>query len=72
MSAKRRPHQKPTKMKREKTITQIRKKEKTPEKQLSDLEVISFQEKDFRLMMLKMIKTLEINWRQRLIIYSKH
>ena len=32
-------------------MTQIRKKEKIPEKQLSDLEIISLQEKDFRLMM---------------------
>ena len=38
-------------------------------KQLSDLEIINLQEKDFRLMMLK---TLEINWRQRLIIYRKY
>ena len=54
LSAKRTPHQKPIKMKRQRTITQIREKEKTPEKQLSDLEIISLQEKDFRLMIVKM------------------
>jgi len=45
-------------MKRQRTITQIREKEKTPEKQLSDQEIISLQEKDFRLMMLKMIQDI--------------
>ena len=39
------------------TITQIREKEKRKkEKQLSDLEIISLQEKDFRLLMLKMMQ----------------
>ena len=32
------------------------KKEKNPEKQLSDMKIISFQEKDFRLMMMKMMQ----------------
>ena len=43
-------------MKRQRTKTQIREKEKTPEKKLSDLEIISLQEKDSRLMMLKMMQ----------------
>ena len=43
-------------MKRQRTITQTREKGKPPEKQLSDLEIISLQEKDFRLMMLKMMQ----------------
>ena len=45
-------------MKRQKTITQIREKEKkkkNPEKQLSDLEITSLREKDFRLVIVKMI-----------------
>ena len=67
MSAKRTPHQKPIKMKRQRTIIQIREKENPPEKQLSDLEIIDSR-KDFRLLMLK---TLKITWRQRLIIYRK-
>ena len=39
-------------------MTQIKEQEKTPEKQLSDLEIISLQEKDFRLMMLKMMQNI--------------
>ena len=38
---------------------------KTPERQLSDVEIISLQEKDFRLLMLKMMQDirnkLEVN-----------
>uniref|UniRef100_A0A8D1E0Q3 L1 transposable element RRM domain-containing protein n=1 Tax=Sus scrofa TaxID=9823 RepID=A0A8D1E0Q3_PIG len=40
-------------MKRQRTITQMREKGKTPENQLSDEEILSLQEKDFRLLMLK-------------------
>ena len=40
-------------------MTQIREQEKTPEKQLSDLEIISLHEKDFRLMIVKMIQDTE-------------
>ena len=42
-------------MKRQRTIIQIREKGKNPERQLSNLEIIGLQEKDFRLMMLKMM-----------------
>ena len=45
---------------------------KTPEKQLSDLESISLQEKDFRLMIIMCCRALETDGRQRLIIYRKH
>ena len=48
-------------MKRQETINQIRdqgKKKKTTEKQLSHLEIISLQEKDFRLLMLKMMQDI--------------
>ena len=37
---------------------QIREKEKTPEKQLSDQRILSLQEKDFRLLMLKMMQDI--------------
>ena len=57
-SAKKRPHQKPIKMKRQRSITQIREKEKTLEKQLNDIEIISLQEKDFTLMIVKMIQDI--------------
>ena len=51
-------------MKRQRTITQMREKGKTTENHLSNEEILSLQEKDFRLLMLK---TLEINWRERWI-----
>ena len=37
----------------------MREKEKNPEKQLSDQEILSLQEKDFRLVMLKMMQDTE-------------
>ena len=46
-------------MKRQRTITQIREKEKSPEKQPSDQEILILQEKDFRLLMLKMTQDIE-------------
>ena len=45
-------------MKRQRTITQMREKGKTPENQLSDQEILSLQEKDFRLLMLKMMQDI--------------
>ena len=36
----------------------MREKEKTPEKQLSEEEILSLQEKDFRLLMLKMMQDI--------------
>uniref|UniRef100_A0A8D0SMJ0 L1 transposable element RRM domain-containing protein n=1 Tax=Sus scrofa TaxID=9823 RepID=A0A8D0SMJ0_PIG len=58
LSVRRSPHQKPIKMKRQRTITQMREKGKTPEKQLSDQEILSLQEEDFRLLMLKMMQDI--------------
>ena len=58
VSVKRSPHQKPIKMKRQRTITQMREKGKTPENQLSNEEILSLQEKDFRLLMLKMMQDI--------------
>ena len=45
-------------MKRQKTITQMREKGKTPENQLSDQEILSLQEKVFTLLMLKMMQDI--------------
>ena len=59
-------------MKNQRTITHIKAKEKIPEKRLNDQEIVSLQEKDFRLLMLKMMQTFEINWRQRWLIYREH
>ena len=44
-------------MKIQRTITQMREKGKTPENQLSN-EILSLQEKDFRLSMLKMMQDI--------------
>ena len=43
-------------MKRQRTITQMREKEKFPENQVSDQEILSLQEKDFRLLILMMMQ----------------
>ena len=40
-------------------MTQRREQEKTPEKQISDLEIINLNEKDFTLMIMKMIQDTE-------------
>ena len=45
-------------MKRQIIMTQIREQEKIPEKQLSDLEILSLQEKDFRLLLKMMQDTV--------------
>ena len=45
-------------MKRQRTITQMRERGKTPEKQLSEQEIHRLQEKDFRLLMLKMMQDI--------------
>ena len=45
-------------MKRQRTITQIREKGKTPENQPSREAILSLQEKDFRLLMLKMMQDI--------------
>ena len=43
-------------MKRQRTITLIREKGKTPDNQISHEEILSLQEEDFRLLMLKMMQ----------------
>ena len=43
---------------KDRIITQMREKGKTPENQLSDEEILSIQEKDFRLLMLKMMQDI--------------
>lgn len=45
-------------MKRQRTITQRREKGQTPENQLSKEEILSLQEKDFRLLILKMMQDI--------------
>ena len=38
---------------------------KTPEKQLNEVEIGNFPEKEFTIMIVKMIQNLEKEWRQR-------
>ena len=45
-------------MKRQQVRTQMREREKPPENQPSDQEILSLQEKDFRLLMLKMMQDI--------------
>ena len=45
-------------MKRQRTLTQMREEEKTPENQVSMEEILSLQEKDFRVSMLKKMQDI--------------
>ena len=45
-------------MERQRTITQMREKGRTPENQLSEEEILSLREKAFRLLMLKMMQNI--------------
>ena len=45
-------------MKRQRTLTQMREEEKTPENEVSMEEILSLQEKDFRLLMLRMMQDI--------------
>ena len=45
-------------MRRQRTITQMREKGKTPENQLSNEEILSLEEKDFSLLLLKMMQDI--------------
>ena len=59
-------------MKRQRTITQRREKRKTPENQLSDEEILRLQEKDFRLLMLKMMQNIGNKLEAKIVINRKH
>ena len=44
---------------------QMKEEDKTPGKQLNEVEIGNLPEKEFRIMIVKMIQTLEKEWRQR-------
>ena len=44
---------------------QMKEQDKTPEKQLNEVEIGNLPEKEFRIMIVKMIQDLEKEWRQR-------
>ena len=45
-------------MKRQKVMSQIKGQDKTPEKQLNEVEIGNLPEKEFRIMIVKMIQDL--------------
>ena len=51
-------HRKINKMKRQKSMYQMKEKDKTPEKQLNEAEIGNLPEKAFRIMIVKMIQDL--------------
>ena len=51
-------HRKIAKMKRQRTLYQMKKQDKTPEKQLNEVEIGKLREKEFRIMIVKMIQDL--------------
>ena len=53
-------HRKTDKMKRQRAIYQMKEQEKTPEKQLNEVEIDNLPEKEFRIMIVKMIQDLGI------------
>ena len=53
-------------MKKQKVMSQMKGLDKTPEKQLNEVERGNFPEKEFRIMIVKMIQDLGKEWRQRL------
>ena len=51
-------HRKTDKMKRRRAMYQMREQDKTPEKQLNEMEIGNLPEKEFRIMIVKMIQDL--------------
>ena len=51
-------HRKTDKMKRQRTMYQIKEQDKTAEKQLNEVETGNFPEKEFRIMIVRMIQDL--------------
>ena len=50
-------------MKKHKVTSQMKEQDKIPEKQLNEVEIGNFPEKEFRIMILKMIQDLGKEWR---------
>ena len=51
-------HRNTDKMKRQRAMYQMKEQDKTPEKQLNEVEIGNLQEKEFRIMIVKMIQDL--------------
>ena len=51
-------------MKKQKVMSQMKEQDKTPEKQLNEVEIGNLQEKEFRIMIVKVIWDLAKQWRR--------
>ena len=49
-------------MKRQRAMYQMKEQENTPEKQLNEVEIGNIPEKEFRIMIVKMIQDLRKEW----------
>ena len=58
-------HRKLNKMKRQKVMFQRKEKDEIPEKQLTEVETGNLSEKEFRIMLVKLIQDVGGKWRQR-------
>ena len=52
------PHSQKDRMKRQRAIYQVKEQDKTPEKQLNEVEIDKLPEKEFRIMIVKMMQDL--------------
>ena len=52
------PHSQIDKMKWQRAMYQMKEKDKTPEKQLNEMEIGNISEKEFRMMIVKMVQDL--------------
>ena len=59
------PHSQIDKMKRQRTLYQMKEQGKTAEKQLNEVEIGNLPEKEFGIMIVKMIQDVGKKWRQR-------
>ena len=53
-------------MKKKKVMSQMERQDRIPEKQLNEVKIGNSLEKEFRIMIVKMIQDLGKEWRQRL------
>ena len=52
-------------MEKQKVMSQMQGQDKIPEKQLNEVEICNLPEKEFRIVIVKMMQDLEKEWRQR-------
>ena len=53
------------KMKKQKVMSQMKSQDKIPVKQINEVEIGNLPEKEFRIVIVKMMQDLEKEWRQR-------